>query len=108
MSTAHAVRFHEEKLNFSIHEMANNYIIPKPRAVSFLRESWLKNNHGTLDGESMFSSIKKYAASNSNSKIELEVDGNKFVIVFVTEFMIKIHEVSGSRRSCVCQYYFSR
>lgn len=91
MTTAQAVRFHQDKLDFSILDMANNSINPKPRAVSYLRELWLKDNHGTLGGETMFSSIQKYAESNPNSHIEFENDENGFVIVLVTEFMFKIH-----------------
>lgn len=92
MTTAQAVRFHQEKLNFSIYDMANNSINPKPRAVRYLRDLWVKDNHGTLGGETMFSSIQKYAELHPDSKIEYEIYENRFVIVLVTEFMLKIHD----------------
>lgn len=82
--------------------MANNFTNPKPRALGYLRELWLIDNHGTSGGESMFSSIQKYAASNPDSRTEFEMDENKFVIVLVNRFMSKIQQVSGIWRSYVC------
>lgn len=56
-----------------------------------MRELWLQNNHGTLGGGDMFSAIEKYAASNTPSKIQYEVNGDRFTVVLVTEFMLTVH-----------------
>lgn len=54
-----------------------------------MKELWLQNNQG---GEDMLSAIEKYAASNTNSKIQYEVNGEIFTFVLVTEFMFRAHK----------------
>ena len=40
----------------------------------------------------MFSAIKKYAENNPTSKIAWDEDGNRFVVVLATEFMLRVHK----------------
>lgn len=91
MTTAQACRFHEEKLDLNLTAMANNAINPSRRAVSHLRDIWLAENHGSVGGTAMFTAIRKYA-QETDSRIEMVTDGEKFVVVLVTEFMLRIHK----------------
>ncbi|XP_066947909.1 uncharacterized protein [Macrobrachium rosenbergii] len=50
MTVPQAIRFHREKLNFNLSDLANAAVNPKPRSVYYMREKWLKNNYGTLGG----------------------------------------------------------
>lgn len=80
-------------MNFSVTDLANHGTNPSPRSAGWLREVWLMENHGQLSGESMFSAIKKYAENCKATKIELEVhDGGTFVIVLVTDLMMRCHQ----------------
>lgn len=92
MSVSQALRCHQEKMSLNLTVLANSALHPTRRAVYQIRELWIKENHGTLGGENMFAAIDKYAAANPNSKIEYKCHGEKFAIVLVSEFMLRIHQ----------------
>ncbi|KAK4300177.1 hypothetical protein Pmani_027605 [Petrolisthes manimaculis] len=92
MSVPQAVRSHQEKMNLSRTDLTNCALNPSLRAVYHIRQMWMNEKHGTLDGESMFSAIEKYAAANPNSKIKYQFEGERFAIVLITEFMFRIHQ----------------
>lgn len=91
MTTAQACRFHESKLDLNLTVMANNAINPSRRAVAYLRDLWLSKNHGSVGGTAMFAAIRKYA-QETDSRIEIVTNGESFVVVLVTEFMLRIHK----------------
>ncbi|XP_066958964.1 uncharacterized protein [Macrobrachium rosenbergii] len=91
MTVPQAIRFHQEKLNFNLSDLANAAVNPKSRSVYYMREKWLKNNYGTLGGGDMFSAIKKYADANPLSKIKYEHTGERFTLVLITDFMSTVH-----------------
>ncbi|XP_050732621.1 uncharacterized protein LOC127006592 isoform X2 [Eriocheir sinensis] len=91
MTTAQACRFHEEKLDLNLTLMANNAINPSRRAVAHLRGVWLSENLGSVDSTAMFTALRKYA-QETDSRIEMVTEGEKIVVVLVTEFMLRIHK----------------
>ena len=100
MTTAQASRFHEDNLEFNLVELANNATNPSKRAISYLREKWIKENHGSFGGEDMYSAIQKYA-SNSESTIKVECEGHSFAIVVITPFMKRIHKAFQESKEVV-------
>ncbi|XP_066958963.1 uncharacterized protein [Macrobrachium rosenbergii] len=42
MTVPQAIRFHQEKLNFNLSDLANAAVNPKSRSVYYMREKWLK------------------------------------------------------------------
>lgn len=91
MTTAQATRVHEDNLKLDLVELANNSNNPSKRATAYLREKWLKCNHGSVGGEDMYLALEKYASS-SKSLIKMDIDGDWFCIALVTPFMIRIHK----------------
>ena len=92
MTVRQAGRFHQEKLNLNLTNIANAALNPKINSVYYMRELWLKDNHGSLGGGDMFSAIKKYADANPLSKIHYEYTGDRFTVVLVTDFMSTVHK----------------
>lgn len=92
MTVPQARQIHQERKALELCDMANNSINPKPRVVSYLREVWLADNHGSLRETDMFSAIKRYAENHPTSKIAWDEVDNKFVVVLATEFMLRVHK----------------
>ncbi|KAG0718594.1 hypothetical protein GWK47_052130 [Chionoecetes opilio] len=92
MTMAQASRYHQDKLNVNLDDLANRSINPTRRSVTYLHDSWRAKYHGSVGGESMLSSIKRYAEANTSSKIGIGMHGDHFVVVLVTEFMLRVHE----------------
>jgi len=59
MTVSQAVRCHQEKINLNLSNMASAALNPTIKAAYYMKELWLQNNHGTLEGEDMFSAIEK-------------------------------------------------
>lgn len=78
--------------------MASSSINPTQRAVRHLLDVWREKEHGSVGGESMFTQIKKYADTNPDTTIEVQVEGDKFAIVLVTDFMMRVHK--NMREAC--------
>ncbi|KAK3881742.1 hypothetical protein Pcinc_013825 [Petrolisthes cinctipes] len=70
MSVSQAVRSHQEKMNLSRTDLTNCALNPTHRAVYHIRQLWMNENHGTLDGENEvsytagFQLLKKVLESN--------------------------------------------
>ena len=50
MTVRQAVRFHQEKLNLNLTNIANAALNPKINSVYYMRKLWLKDNPGSLGG----------------------------------------------------------
>ncbi|XP_064109019.1 uncharacterized protein LOC135217219 [Macrobrachium nipponense] len=98
MTAAQASRFHQEKLLSNLIDMANNAINPTQRAMEHLWDVWRQEKHGSVGGESMFTQIEKYAADNPGTIIEILREGDNFIIVLVTEFLLRVHK--NMREAC--------
>ncbi|XP_066968606.1 uncharacterized protein [Macrobrachium rosenbergii] len=93
MTPCQAARFHEEKFGLDLSLIANSAAInPSKRAVAYIHECWLQEHHGSIVGNSMFNAIKSYAEKNKTSTIRVEGDEDRFTIVLVTEFMLRVHK----------------
>ena len=91
MTPAQAMKYHQEKLNLNLASLANNGINPGAKSVYYNHDLWLKENYGSVGGQSMFLAIRKYGESHPDSTIVVEEIGEKFVAVLVTSFMHRIH-----------------
>lgn len=98
MTAAQASRYHQEKLHSNLIDMASHSINPTKRAVYHLWDVWRKEKHGSVGGESMFTQLKKYAAANPDTTIEIETEGDNFIVVLVTAFMLRVHK--NMREAC--------
>ena len=92
MTPCQAARFHEEKFGLNLSLIANSAINPTRRAVAYIHECWLQQHHGNIGGNTMFHAIKSYAEKNKGSIIRVEGDEDRFTIVLVTEFMLRVHK----------------
>lgn len=103
MTAPQTRRFHEEKLDFNLLDLANHGINPSSRSVAYLREKWLKEHYGNVVGQDMFSAIKNHAKSiKPTTELELEVHGDgDFTAVLVTDFMRRVHQEFESAREVV-------
>ncbi|XP_076051614.1 uncharacterized protein LOC143031532 isoform X2 [Oratosquilla oratoria] len=102
MTAAQAARFHQEKLDFNLLDLANHGINPSNRSVAYLRDVWLKQ-HYDVGGQTMFSAIRNYAEMiKDTTKLEFELyDGGDFTVVLVTEFMMRVHQEFECAREAV-------
>lgn len=98
MTPPQAIRFHQDKLQLDLSLIANGAKNPGAKTVYYLRELWLKQNHGSVGGNSMFQCIKDYSGKNPKCNILLEGDDKSFTAVLVTEFMLRVHK--EFRESC--------
>ncbi|KAG0723666.1 hypothetical protein GWK47_042248 [Chionoecetes opilio] len=94
MTSAQAARYHLMKINLidDPASQANNAINPTNRAIAYMREQWLKKEHGGVKPFSMFEAIDTYSEDHPDVTLKVDRNGSQFCVALVTPFMKRIHE----------------
>lgn len=93
MTAPQAARFHLEKLAMGddLFRQANHAVNPSPRSIRYMRDRWLKTEHGGLDNLSMAEAIRKYATDNPEVTLIEDINEDQLCAVLVTAFMKRVH-----------------
>ncbi|KAK4302722.1 hypothetical protein Pmani_025206 [Petrolisthes manimaculis] len=94
LTTAQASRHHIWKMDLceDLSAQANHAINPSLRAISYMRQQWLKREHGGYCNLSMAEALKKYAVDNPDVTLLTETINNQLCVVLVTPFMKRVHK----------------
>lgn len=93
MTTAQAHRHHLMKMDLSndLCRQANRAVNPSPRAIEYMRSSWLKERSGR-NTPSMFELITKYGTDNPEITLTVSNHNDCFCVVVITPFMKRAHK----------------